>query len=181
MWVQILLFTMLKNYTFWKDYKFTNFHQIISNDKPILFVYFLFTIQLNKFFSSNSFKSNFLINMLFFKKKNFNKLYLNNTYILLTPGIVLKFNNLFKKNLKKKPTLWNLFFLMFTKINNFKFIWKLNNFFLNNFKLIKFIKKYNLLQSWIFINLFKQNFRFKYKTIRRIKKWVKKKYFKINI
>lgn len=92
------------------------------NDQSTLFIYLLFSVQLNKFFTSNSFKSNFLINMLFFKKKNFNKLYLNNTYILLTPGIVLKFNNLFKKNLKKKSTLWNLFFLMFTKINNFKFI-----------------------------------------------------------
>lgn len=93
---------MLKNYTFWKDYKFTNFYQILMNDQSTLFIYLLFSVQLNKFFTSNSFKSNFLINMLFFKKKNFNKLYLNNTYILLTPGIVLKFNNLFKKNLKKK-------------------------------------------------------------------------------
>jgi len=172
---------MLKNYTFWKDYKFNNLTHSLQNDKPILFIYFLFTTQLINFFSSNFFKSNFLINMLFFKKKNINKLFLNNEYIFLTPGIVLKFNNLLKKNLKKKSTLWNLFFLMFTKINNFKFIWKLNNFFLNNFKLIRYIKKYNLLHSWVFINLFKQNFKFKYKTVRRIKKWVKKKYFKINI
>jgi hypothetical protein len=77
--------------------------------------------------------------------------------------------------------MWNLFFIMFTKIKNFTLSWQLHNFFFFNNKIIRLLIKFNLINSWIFLNFFKQNFIKKYKTVRRIKKWIKKKYFKINI
>lgn len=172
---------MLKTYKFWKDFKFNTFELIFSKSLQILFFYNLFLFNLLTFTKFTPIINNLLITLIFFKKKNLNKLYLNNNYLFLTPGIVLKYNNLLKKNLKNKSNMWNLFFIMFTKIKNFNLCWHLNNFFLFNNKIIRFLKKFNLINSWIFLNLFKQNFIKKYKTIRRIKKWIKKKYFKINI
>lgn len=181
MWVQILLFTMLKTYKFWKEYKFNDLELIFNKPSQILFFYSLFTTQISKFQKFTPSITNLLITLIFFKKKNINKLYLNNDYLFLTPGIVLKYNNLLKKNLKNKSNMWNLFFIMFTKIKNFTLSWQLHNFFLFNNKIIRLLIKFNLINSWIFLNFFKQKFIKKYKTVRRIKKWIKKKYFKINI
>lgn len=180
MWVQILLFTMLKHYKFWNDYKFFDLGLIINNQSIILFFYNLFVIQNLSFITYLPTTSNMLINLIFLRKTNLNKLYINNIYLFLTPGIVLKYNNLFKKNLKNKLNIWNLFFIMFTKIKNFTLCWQLTNFFVNNNKIIRLLIKFNLINSWIFINLFKQKFILRYRTVRRIKKWIKKKYFKIN-
>lgn len=183
MWVQILLLTILYNYNLIKDIKFTKY---LSNDfflKKIFFFNYFYLFIYN-FFSKQlilTVSYNYLTTKIFFKKKNFNKLYLNNDYLFLTPGIVLKFNNLFKKSFKIKTNLWNLFFVMFAKITNFKHIWFVKNFFFNLNKIFRNLIKFNLIFSIIYINLFKKIFFFKKNSVRRVKKWVKKKYFKVGI
>ena len=172
---------MLKTYKFWNEYKFYDWGLIFNNKTSILFFYNLFYTQSIHFHTYVTKITNLLITLIFFKKKNINKLYFNNNYLFLTSGIILKYNNLYSKKLKNKSNMWNLFFIMFTKLTNFNLVWQLKNFFLFNNKLVRLLLKFNLLNSLIFINLFTQNFIKKYKTIRRIKKWIKKKYFKINI
>lgn len=183
MWVQILLFTMLFNYKLIKDIQlFTiNFNQF-NFVKLFYFNYiFIFQHTPSKINLLNLSNYLYLTTKIFFKKKNFNKLYINNDYLFLTPGVVLKFNNLFKKSLKIKTSLWNLFFIMFVKINSFKHIWMINNFFFNLSKILRNLIKFNLVNSFIYLNFFKKKFFLKKNSIRRIKKWVKKKYFKVVI
>jgi hypothetical protein len=96
---------MLKTYKFWKEYKFNDLELIFNKPSQILFFYSLFTTQISKFQKFTPSITKLLIKLIFFKKKNINKLYLNNDYLFLTPGIVLKYNNLLKKNLKNKSNM----------------------------------------------------------------------------
>lgn len=181
--MQILLFTMLHTYNLIKEIKLFKLNIEKVNFTKLFYFNYFYIIQyvsLNTQLPTLT-QNLFLTTKVFFKKKNFNKLYVNNDYLFLTPGIVLKFNNLFKKSFKIKTNLWNLFFIMFVKIQNFKHIWFLKNFFANLSKILRNLSKFSLLNSFVYLNFFKKTFFFKKNSVRRIKKWVKKKYFKVTI
>lgn len=98
---------MLFNYNLIKEIKLFRTNYDNYNLPKLFYFHYLYIYQFTLFRSTLNYLPNFLYltTKVFFKKRNFNKLYINNDYLFLTPGIVLKFNNLFKKNLKSKTNL----------------------------------------------------------------------------
>lgn len=119
----------------------------------------------------------------FTKDKNPNKLFLdNNAGLFLSAGIILKFINLDQSRfLKKRLRTWygyvkalqllqkKAFVMYFSDLNGKKSI------FLNK------VKASNIRVSWLLIKLFRNNHIIRTKKARRIKRWIRKKYYQLEV
>lgn len=142
---------------------------------------------LNKnYFLKTIFKKNTIIDFtfIFTKQGKFNKLYIdNNDGLFLSSGIILKFIGYDqKKFLKKRLKIWHNYLKAFKFLHKIQTILIFKDLF--GKKIIffnKLIKLTNLKIKWLFLKLnFNTSVNF-IKTKRRIKRWIKKKYYQIGV
>lgn len=119
----------------------------------------------------------------FTKTKNLNKLYLNsNKNLFLSPGIILRFiKALSKKYLKKKHKCWSGAVQAVKLLINSPVIVFFQNLFGKKFFFFEKLLKNNVKIIWVFIQLFYLNYHPQTKPKKRIKRWVKKKYFQLSV
>ena len=148
----------------------------------------LWTITSYKYFlnikQTNLFnKSRISILHLFTKKRNFCKIYSYSTpNIFLSPGIILRFLKLHRRRaLRKHKRVW-IGLIKALKILLYRpVILYFDNLFGMRLSLFERLVKRKFIKIWIFIRLFYLNFTLKSKTRRRIKRWLRKKYYKLGI
>lgn len=119
----------------------------------------------------------------FTKKRNFNKLYVNSSKnIFLSPGIVLRFlkqND--SKYLKKRLKTWHGYIKAIKILQKNSFILRFRDLYGKKGILMQKLLKSKLNISIIFIRFFYLQFSLHVKKKRRIKRWIKKKYYQIEI
>ena len=119
----------------------------------------------------------------FTKNKNPNKLYVdNNGGVFLSPGIVLRFMNLDKKRfLKKRLRTWYGYIKALKLLQRRYFTLHFSDLYGNKSIFVNKLSKGGIRVSWLFIKLFRNDFSLKTKKSRRIKRWIKKKYYQLEV
>lgn len=122
----------------------------------------------------------------FCKRTNQNKLYsCSSKKLFISPGIIVRYvngvNGVQLKFLKKKSKTWantlKILLLFMGQCNVFVF----DNLFGKKEILLKRLVKRRALNSWFIFNLFFLNYGYSKKPKRRIKRWIKKKYYRLSI
>lgn len=120
---------------------------------------------------------------IFTKKKNFNKLYsVLGRDSFISSGIILKnYSDETQRHLKKKTKNWVCGAMAIKALSQGPQILEMDNLFGKKELLLRKLFLYKLQISWAFFKIFYLNFNFIKKPKRRIKRWSKKKYFKLGL
>lgn len=120
---------------------------------------------------------------IFTKRANPNKLYIdNNSGIFLSAGIVLKFINLGKSRfLKKRLRAWYGYIKALQLLQRKPFVLHFSDLSGKKSILLNKIRSSGTNVAWALIKLFRNQHTFATKRSRRIKRWIRKKYYQLEI
>lgn len=118
----------------------------------------------------------------FTKKRNYNKLFIAaSTGFFLSPGIVLRhYSDPEVRHLKKRPKTWVHALTALVKVSHRSWVVELSDLFGKKEFLLRRIFTQKLPVSWFFFRMALLNPIPSLKPKRRIKRWVKKKYFRLD-
>lgn len=124
-------------------------------------------------------KSSFV--KIFTKATNFNKLFINtSTGFFLSPGIILKqYSDPTARHLKKKTKTWVYTLIALKRITKTPWIMEFHDLFGKKEFLLKRIFSQKITVNWFFLKIFYLPNTGTQKPRRRIKRWIKKKYFQL--
>lgn len=167
---------------------YLNVDELVLTKTNFVYVYFSKVIskknsQIN--FYKNKFKRSMLYTIYFSKwfskKNNMQKLYFKAHIYFLSSGMVV---NTFKrpfKFLKKRVRIWNVVAKWYKKLFLFPTILWLNNLYGYKLNLLKLFMRKKVYFFSVFVQFFFLNFIFIKKKKKRIKRWIKKKYFSVEV
>lgn len=128
---------------------------------------------------TNQMLLNLTITKWFSKKSNIEKLYfVAHTYFLSSGMVVATLKKPFKF-LKKKIKIWAITARWYAQIFLLPTVLWFENLYGYKFALMRYLLKRNVSFAHVFIKLFYLNFTIGKKKKKRIKRWVKKKYFSL--
>ena len=128
---------------------------------------------------SNQMLLNLTITQWFTKKSNIEKVYFVAHKYFLSAGMVVATLKKPFKYLKKKLKIWTITARWYAQIFLLPTILWFENLYGYKFSLMKYMLKRKITFAHVFIKLFYLNFNIMQKPKKRIKRWIKKKYFSL--
>lgn len=119
--------------------------------------------------------------LIFTKRRNHNKLYMSaSTGLFLSPGIILRsYSDPEAKHLKKKQKAWAYSMQALKRVTRRPWVAEFRDLYGKKEYVLKKIISYKIPISWLFFRVAYRVDNKELKPRRRIKKWVKKKYFRL--
>lgn len=119
----------------------------------------------------------------FTKTNNPNKLYVDsNKGLFLSAGIILKFTNLDQKRfLKKRLRTWHGYVKALGLLQRRAFAMHFSDLYGKKSIFLNKLGKSSVRIAWLHVRLFYNSVSLQVKTSRRIKRWIKKKYYQLGV